>query len=73
MNVNGELEVYLPESTDPIGSQVAVLLQEVGEDWTTNVMVIYVESDKYYNVPAPRLLDEDRLLWKEVSMNYDQR
>jgi hypothetical protein len=41
MNVNGDLEVYLPD-----GSQVAVLIEEVEEDWTTNVMIIYVESDR---------------------------
>ncbi|HIE80917.1 MAG TPA: hypothetical protein EYQ07_00005, partial [Candidatus Poseidoniales archaeon] len=39
MNVNGDLEVYLPQ-----GSDVSILLAKVQEDWTTNVMVIYVES-----------------------------
>ena len=38
MNVNGDLEVYLPD-----GSQVSLLIDEVEEDWTTNVMIIYVE------------------------------
>ena len=39
LNVNGDLEVYLPE-----GSDVSVLIAEVEQDWTTNVMIIYVES-----------------------------
>ena len=40
MNVNGDLEVYLPQ-----GSEISILLAKVQEDWTTNVMVIYVESE----------------------------
>ena len=40
LNVNGDLEVYLPE-----GSDVSVLIAEVEQDWTTNVMIIYVESE----------------------------
>ena len=45
MNVNGDLEVYLPQ-----GSEVSALLAEVEavEGWTTNVMVIYVESEIVY-------------------------
>ncbi|MEK9804905.1 MAG: MMPL family transporter [Euryarchaeota archaeon] len=45
MNVNGDLEVYLPQ-----GSQVSSLLKEVEDvdGWTTNVMVIYVESEIVY-------------------------
>ena len=37
LNVNGDLEVYLPE-----GNDVTELLASVEEDCTTNVMVIYV-------------------------------
>ncbi len=40
MNVNGDLEVYLPQ-----GSPISALLADVELDWTTNVMVIYVESE----------------------------
>ena len=39
MNVNGYLEVYLPGD-----SEVTALIAEVEKNWTTNVMVIYVES-----------------------------
>ena len=39
MNVNGDLEVYLPGD-----SEVTALIAEVEKNWTTNVMVIYVES-----------------------------
>ncbi|MFL2956676.1 MAG: RND family transporter [Candidatus Thalassarchaeaceae archaeon] len=40
MNVNGDLEVYLPQD-----SPISALLADVQLDWTTNVMVIYVESE----------------------------
>ena len=45
MNVNGDLEVYLPQ-----GSEVSELLTRVQsvDGWTTNVMVIYVESEIVY-------------------------
>lgn len=64
MNVNGDLEVYLPD-----GSQVAVLIEEVEEDWTTNVMIIYVESDKY-NISLLPILDQIDAM--ENAMNYDR-
>ncbi len=44
MNVNGDLEVYLPE-----GSDVSENIALIEEDWTTNAMIIYVESE---NQPA---------------------
>ena len=52
LNVNGDLEVYLPE-----GSQVAELISKVEEDWSTNVMVVYIESSKY-NITDQRILQE---------------
>ena len=52
MNVNGDLEVYLPQ-----GSEVSELLSRVEEDWTTNVMVIYVESEDY-NITTIPILEE---------------
>lgn len=52
LNVNGDLEVYLPE-----GSQVAELIGKVEEDWSTNVMVVYIESSKY-NITDQRILQE---------------
>ena len=39
LNVNGDLEVYLPDD-----SQITTDLATIQENWTTNVMVIYVES-----------------------------
>ena len=52
LNVNGDLEVYLPD-----GSQVAELIAKVEEDWSTNVMVVYIESSKY-NITDQRILQE---------------
>ena len=45
LNVNGDLEVYLPTDDDP--HSVKNLIAQVEKDWTTNVMVIYVESYNY--------------------------
>ncbi len=52
LNVNGDLGVYLPE-----GSEITEYIERVEEDWTTNVMVIYVESEDY-NVTSKQILDE---------------
>ena len=52
LNVNGDMEVYLPD-----GSQVAELLGKVEEDWSTNVMVVYIESDNQ-NITDQRILQE---------------
>ena len=52
LNVNGDLEVYLPE-----GSQVAELIALVEDDWSTNVMIIYVESGTR-NITDQRILQE---------------
>ena len=52
MNVNGDLEVYLPQ-----GSDVSQNLYRVEETWTTNVMIIYVESEDY-NITTVRILEE---------------
>ena len=41
LNVNGDLEVYLPE-----GSTVKEDLATIEEDWTTNAMIIYVDIDE---------------------------
>lgn len=40
LNVNGDLEVYLPEN-----SAVKDDIERIEEDWTTNAMIIYVESE----------------------------
>ena len=65
LNVNGDLEVYLPDSSED--DSVKNLIASVEEDWTTNVMVIYVESENY-NVTQKRILDEiDKV---ERELNY---
>ena len=52
LNVNGDLAVYLPQ-----GSSITTQIAEVEKDWTTNVMVIYVESENT-NVTTVEILDE---------------
>ncbi len=52
LNVNGDMEVYLPD-----GSRVAELIGKVEEDWSTNVMVVYIESDQQ-NITQQRILQE---------------
>lgn len=61
MNVNGDLEVYLPQ-----GSEVSELLSRVEEDWTTNVMVIYVESEKS-NITNKSVLEEIEKVEKKLN------
>ena len=52
MNVNGDLAAFLPE-----GSQVGSDIAEVELDWTTNVMIIYVESGQN-NITNQAILDQ---------------
>ena len=52
LNVNGDLEVYLPDE-----SQVDELIGKVEEDWSTNVMVVYIESTNN-NITNQRILQE---------------
>ena len=70
MNVNGDLAAFLPE-----GSQVAADIAEVEEDWTTNVMIIYVESEKF-NITNQGILSQmdelERLLNYQVSDDGDE-
>ncbi|MED5274333.1 MAG: MMPL family transporter [Candidatus Thermoplasmatota archaeon] len=40
LNVNGDMAIYLPQ-----GSEVQAQIEDVEQDWTTNVMVVYVESN----------------------------
>lgn len=61
LNVNGDMEVYLPE-----GSQVAELISLVEEDWSTNVMIIYVESGTR-NITDQRILQEMSYVEKELN------
>lgn len=54
LNVNGDLDVYLPE-----GSPVLESIREVEENWSTNVMIIYIDS--------PEKPIDDRRLLQEMS------
>jgi predicted RND superfamily exporter protein len=62
MNVNGDLAAFLPE-----GSQVGADIAEVELDWTTNVMIIYVESGENNITAQPILKQMDEL---ERLLNY---
>jgi len=70
LNVNGEMDVYLPESTDPKSSKN--LLEEVGENWTTNIMIVYVESEDY-NVTQKLILDELDQVERSINSNRNDR
>ena len=61
LNVNGDMEVYLPD-----GSEVKELIEMVEADWTTNVMVIYIESDKN-NITDQRILQEISYVEKSIN------
>ena len=67
LNVNGDLEVYLPE-----GNDVTQLLASVEEDWTTNVMVIYVESESL-NVTSVEILEEIDAIERELNYARNDR
>ena len=62
LNVNGDLEVYLPQ-----GSEVSQQIAVVEEDWTTNVMVIYVESENT-NVTTVNILNQIDAVERELSL-----
>jgi predicted RND superfamily exporter protein len=66
LNVNGSLDVYLPEG-DPVADAIA----EVQKDWSTNVLIIYVELNGSSSNITDRgiLLEIDRL---EKKLNYLQ-
>jgi len=54
LNVNGDLDVYLPE-----GSPVLDSIREVEKNWSTNVMIIYIDS--------PEKPIDDRRILQEMS------
>ena len=56
LKVNGDLEVYLPDDDDPnsIKNQIA----EVKKDWSTNVMIIYVELGQGRNITDEEILHQ---------------
>ena len=72
LNVNGDMEVYLPE-----GSAVGELIKMIEEDWTTNVMVVYIElgDDSDRNITDKRILQEidyvEKVLNPHISNSVD--
>ena len=67
LNVNGDLEVYLPE-----GNDVTELLASVEENWTTNVMVVYVESESL-NVTSVEILEQIDAIERELNYARNDR
>jgi predicted RND superfamily exporter protein len=64
-NINGAMEVYLPQ-----GSDEEALLLEVREDWSTDIIVIYVETDNAYDVASPANITNRQVL---LEMDYIER
>ena len=64
-NINGAMEVYLPE-----GSDEEALLLEVREDWSTDIIVIYVETDNERDVSNPANITNRQVL---LEMDYIER
>ncbi len=58
LNVNGDLEVYLPD-----GSPVKTTIETVEENWSTNVMIIYIDS-------PDKPIDDRRIL---MEMDYVEK
>ena len=64
-NINGAMEVYLPK-----GSVEEELLLEVREDWSTDIIVIYVETDNVYDVSNKANITSRQVL---LEMDYIER
>ena len=64
-NINGAMEVYLPK-----GSVEEALLLEVREDWSTDIIVIYVETDNVYDVSNKANITSRQVL---LEMDYIER
>jgi len=56
LNVNGDLEVYLPDDEDP--NSVKNQIAEIKKDWSTNVMIIYVELGQGRNITDEEILHQ---------------
>ena len=65
MNINGAMEVYLPK-----GSVEEELLLEVREDYSTDIIVIYVETDNAYDVSSSANITNRQVL---LEMDYIER
>ena len=64
-NINGAMEVYLPQ-----GSEEEKLLLEVREDWSTDIIVIYVETDNERYPSSPSNITNRQVL---LEMDYIER
>lgn len=64
-NINGAMEVYLPK-----GSVEEKLLLEVREDWSTDIIVIYVETENVYDVSNQANITNRQVL---LEMDYIER
>ena len=64
-NINGAMEVYLPQ-----GSEEEKLLLEVREDWSTDIIVIYVETDNERDPSSPSNITNRQVL---LEMDYIER
>ena len=64
-NINGAMEVYLPK-----GSVEEELLLEVREDWSTDIIVIYVETENVYDVSNSANITDRQIL---LEMDYIER
>ena len=64
-NINGAMEVYLPQ-----GSIEEELLLEVREDWSTDIIVIYVETDNAYDVSSKANITSRQVL---LEMDHIER
>ena len=65
MNINGAMEVYLPK-----GSVEEELLLEVREDYSTDIIVIYVETDNAYDVSNKANITNRQVL---LELDYIER
>jgi len=64
-NINGAMEVYLPH-----GSDEEALLFEVREDWSTDIIVIYVETDNERDPSSPTNITNRQVL---LELDYIER
>ena len=64
-NINGAMEVYLPQ-----GSDEEALLLEVREDWSTDIIVIYVETDNERDPSSPTNITNRQVL---LELDYIER
>ena len=62
LNVNGDLEVYLPDDDDP--NSVKNQIADIKEDWSTNVMIIYVQLGQGRNITDEEILHQLKIFDK---------